>query len=137
MNMKQFSIRLKAGQDLKEEIVRVAVEKEIGAGVLLSIVGGLACAVLRMAGSEPADQIIRTWDGPFEIVGGTGTVSKNGCHLHLSISNREGAVIGGHLKNGCLIKYTAEVVIGILDDVVYDRVMDLETGFKELNVSTS
>ncbi len=132
--MKQLSIRLQPGQFLKEEIVRIAAEHDIRAGVLLSIVGGLERAVLRMAGSEPNDQVVRTWEEPFEIVAGTGTISKNGCHLHLAISNRDGAVIGGHLKNGCLIKYTAEVVIGIFEDVVYDRVMDGETGFKELEV---
>jgi hypothetical protein len=135
--MKQFSIRLKAGQDLKAEIVRVAVEKEIDAGVLLSIVGSLEYAVLRMAGSESETQAVRKWDEPFEIVSGTGTVSKNGCHLHVSLSNRDGAVIGGHLKDGCRIDTTAEVVIGVFDDVVYDRVMDPETGFKELNVSSA
>lgn len=132
--MKQLSFRLKPGQFLKEEIEKVAVEKEIKAGVLLSIVGSLENAVLRMAASEPDNQMVKKWDEPFEIVSGTGTISKDGCHIHVSVSNRQGTVIGGHLKDGCEIKYTAEIVIGIFDDVSYTRVFDKETGFDELLV---
>ncbi|MDD2766520.1 MAG: DNA-binding protein [Candidatus Moranbacteria bacterium] len=132
--MKQLTFRLKPGQYLKEEIEKIAVEKEIKAGVLLSIVGGLENAILRMAASEPDNQIVKEWDEPFEIVSGTGTISKEGCHIHISVSDKQGKVIGGHLKDGCEIKYTAEIVIGIFDDVSYERVFDENTGFKELEV---
>ena len=76
MKMEQLTFRLKPGQFLKEEIENRT--KEIKAGVLLSIVGGLENAVLRMAGSKPNNQIIKKVDGPFEIVSGTGTISKEG-----------------------------------------------------------
>ncbi|MBD3251678.1 DUF296 domain-containing protein [Candidatus Uhrbacteria bacterium] len=133
--MKQISFRLKPGDLLREEIERRASENDIKAGVLLSIVGGLKHAELRMAGSEPDAQSFMSFEGPFEIVSGTGTISKNGCHLHVSISDREGNVFGGHLRKGCAVAYTAEIVIGIFDDVVYTREMDEETGFKELNIT--
>ncbi len=128
--MKQITFRLKPGQYLKEEIEKAAREKEISAGVLLSIVGGVQNAVLRMA----KNQIVKKWDGPFEIVSGTGTVSKDGCHIHLSLSDQKGNVIGGHLKDGCKVKYTAEIVIGIFDDISYKRIYDASTGFKELEI---
>lgn len=132
--MKQITFRLKPGQYLKEEIEKITREKDIRAGVLLSIVAGLENAVLRMAGSEPENQIIKRWDGPFEVVSGIGTISKNGCHIHVSISDREGNVIGGHLRDGCVVFKTAEIVLGIFDDVVYSRKPDKETGFNELEV---
>ncbi len=133
--MKQLTFRLKPGRFIKEEIEKIAGEKMIGAGVLLSIVGGLENAVLRMAGSERDSQIVKNWDGPFEIVSGTGTVSKDGYHIHISVSDKNGALIGGHLKNGCKVKYTAEIVIGIIEDVIYKRTMDEETGFEELELA--
>ena len=105
--MNQLTFRLKPGQLLREEIEKTVTEYNIEAGVLLSIVGGLENAVLRMAGSEPDSKIVREWDGPFEIVSGTGTLSKEGDHIHVSLADREGNVIGGHLKSGCRIKYTA------------------------------
>ena len=132
--MKQISFRLKAGQLLKEEIEKTAVEKNIRAGVLLSVVGNLNKVALRMAGASPGKQAIKNLEGPFEIVSGTGTISDQGCHIHISISDNDGRVIGGHLKDGCEVRYTCEVVLGIFDDVEYIRVMDKETGFEELQV---
>jgi len=132
--MKQLTFRLKPGQFLKEEIKKIVEKNNIKAGILLSIVGSLKKAVLRMAGSEANNQIIKEWNELFEIVSGTGTVSKEGCHIHISLSDENGNVIGGHLKDGCVINSTAEIIIGILDDVSYKRVYDKNTGFKELNV---
>lgn len=132
--MNQSTFRLKPGQDLKKEIEKAAREKDIKAGVLLSIVGNLEKAALRMPGSTPENQTIKKWDGPFEIVSGTGTVSKDGCHIHVSLSDKSGNVIGGHLKEGCIVKYTAEIVIGIFDGVSYKRILDKETGFPELEI---
>ena len=88
-----------------------------------------------MAGATPEAQDVRRFDGPLEIVSGTGTISKDGCHIHVSVSDREGSVFGGHLKDGCPVALTAEIVIGIFDDVSYKRVPDGDTGFKELEVN--
>jgi predicted DNA-binding protein with PD1-like motif len=130
--MQQITFRLKPGQLLKEEIEKVAIDKNIQAGVLLSIVGSLSTAVLRMAGAKPDKQIINTYEGPFEIVSGTGTISKDGCHVHISISDKEGRVLGGHLKDGCIVEVTAEIVIGVFENVHYKRIIDINTGFPEL-----
>lgn len=130
--MKYLTFRLKSGQFLKEEIEARA--KDIEAGVLLSIVGALENANLRMAGATPDQQDVRNFDGPFEIVSGTGTISKDGCHLHISVSDREGKIIGGHLKDSCRVGVTVEVVIGILEGISYKRVLDKSTGFKELDI---
>ena len=132
--MRQLTFRLKPGELLREEIEKKAKEHGIKAGVLLSIVGGLEHAVLRMAGSRPDDQVVKEWNEPFEIVSGTGTISCDDAHIHVSLSDQKGNVIGGHLKQGCKVKYTAEIVIGILDDVAYKRVYDKDTGFEELAV---
>lgn len=130
--MKQITVRLKPGQRLKEEIEKIALAKDVKAGCLLSIVGGLENARLRMPGSTLENQLVKEWTGPFEIVSGIGTISKDGCHIHVSLSDKEGNVIGGHLKDGCVVRSTAEVVLGVFDDVVYRRVLDSETGFEEL-----
>lgn len=135
IKMKQITFRIKPNQFLKEEIVRAAKEHGIKAGVLLSIVGGLENAVLRMAGATPDRQDVKDFNGPFEIVSGTGTISQDGCHIHISVSDQEGKVIGGHLKDGCRVHLTAEIMIGVFDDVSYRRVYDAETGFKELQIS--
>lgn len=132
--MRQKTVRLKSGQYLKEEIEKIACDEDIRAGVLLSVVGGLENAKLRMPGAKPEDQVVKEWRGPFEIVAGTGTLSKEGCHIHIALSDKGGQVIGGHLKDGCVVSNTAEIVLGIFDDVTYKRVLDKNTGFEELEV---
>ena len=46
----------------------------------------------------------------------------------------DGNTFGGHLKEGCTIKTTAEVVILIFDDTEYERKPDTTTGYDELLV---
>ena len=132
--MRQKTIRLKPSQFLKEEIEKIVRDENIKAGVLLSIVGGLENAKLRMPGAKPENQVVKEWTGPFEMVAGTGTLSKDGCHIHIALSDKEGRVIGGHLKDGCVVKKTAEIVLGIFDEIVYKRILYKETGFEELEV---
>lgn len=40
-------------------------------------------------------------DERFEIVSLTGTLSRHGAHLHISIADFQGNVVGGHLMDGC------------------------------------
>ena len=82
------------------------------------------------SGSNPNDQLYKEDD--FEIVGITGTVSKNGCHIHISLADKDGNTVGGHLTDGCLINTTCEVCIESFDNYYFDRVFDDETGYKEL-----
>lgn len=112
----------------------MAKESHIQAGVLLSIVGALKNANLRMADATPDNQDVKDFAGPFEIVSGTGTISQDGCHIHISVSDKEGKVIGGHLKDGCVVDLTAEIVIDVFEDVSYKRIYNKNTGFKELKV---
>jgi len=77
---------------------------------------------------------IKLFKGPFEIVSAEGTVSKDGVHIHISISDSDGMVYGGHLMNGCKINTTAE--IGILKSKKeFKRVLDRKTGYKELFIN--
>lgn len=131
--MKSLTFRLKQGDLLKEEIERRT--KDVPAGVLLSVVGGLDNIVFRLPKGTAERHPMLRQDGPFEIVSGTGTISPDGCHIHMSVADTSGQVLGGHLKDGCVVYMTAEVVIGILDDVSYTREVDAETGFAELKAA--
>lgn len=130
--MKTIVFRLKPGADLKRSIEAVVKEHSIKAGFIVTCVGGLEQATVRMAGATPDVQDIRTFKDDFEIVSLVGTISINGTHLHMSFSDREGIVHGGHLKEGTVIDPTAEIVIGINEDIQMRREPDEETGFDEL-----
>ena len=128
--MQTFSFRLKAGQDILNEIETVVADKNIEAGCVLSAVGSLTHATLRLANREYFSE----YDGHFEIVSMTGTVSVHGSHLHISISDGDGQTIGGHLVPGCKIYTTAEMVLAIFEDVIYKREFAEDSGYEELVV---
>lgn len=128
--MKTYAFRIKPGQDLRNEIDRVVRENNIRAGVILTGVGNLSKAVLRMADAT----VIKTYEGSYEIVSLVGTLEDGNSHLHISIADKQGDVFGGHLKAGSLVGVTAEIVIGELERSSFTRKFDINTGYDELVV---
>jgi len=131
--MKTVSTRLHDGQDLLLEIQKIVAENNIQAGVILSAVGSLRESNIRVPVINGEVRYINPSN--LEIDNLQGTVSINGVHLHISVSDIKGTVFGGHLKEGCIIRTTCELVIGILEDTIFEREADDQTGFDELVVS--
>lgn len=128
--MQNYTFRLKPGEDLFDSVQAFAMEQHVEAGCILSGVGSLRHATLRLADREYNSE----YQGPFEIVSITGTVSIHGSHLHISISDQDGKTIGGHFESGCRIYTTAEIVIAVFRDVVYKREFAADSGYEELTV---
>jgi len=128
--MKIHVFRLHPRKDIKLEIDRFSKENKIKAGVIVSCVGALTKATLRMAGAKK----ISTYKGHFEIVSLVGTLENGYSHLHISISDEKGKVIGGHLKSPSIVDVTAEIVIGEIHNLAFEREFDKMTGYKELVV---
>ena len=124
------AFRLKPGQDLKTEIQNLVKEKQIKAGWVSTCVGSLTNYQIRFANQHNGSSD----SGHFEIVSLTGTVSVNGSHLHISISDSTGKTIGGHLMEGCKIYTTAEIVILSSNEFVFKREKDGTTPWEELQV---
>lgn len=128
--MQIHTFRLSLGQDLFDEIETFVHEKHIEAGCILSAVGSLTHATLRLANRDHYNE----YDGHFEIVSMTGTVSVHGSHLHIAISDGDGVTTGGHLVSGCKIYTTAEMVLAAFEDVAYKREFAVDSGYEELVV---
>jgi hypothetical protein len=128
--MRTYTFRLKPEQDLLDQIEKFVHQNEIEAGCVLACVGSLTQATLRLANRENHT----SYGGHFEIVSLTGTVSIHGSHLHISISDRDGRTIGGHLVEGCTIYTTAEIVIAAFPQLVYKRELCELSGYPELVV---
>jgi predicted DNA-binding protein with PD1-like motif len=128
--MRTIALRLRPGADLKAELLAVAAREGVRAGWLVTCVGSLSRVRLRLAGgAEHA-----TWQGAFEIVALTGTLSQDGGHLHLAVADQQGGTVGGHLVEGCTVRTTAEVVLAADDRLVFAREHDPVTGYDELVV---
>ncbi len=129
--MKTHTFRLKPMDDLFDSIEEFVKQNHIQAGCVLSSVGSLTHATLRLANRSDYNE----YEGHFEIVSMTGTVSVNGSHIHMAISDGDGVTSGGHLVSGCKVYTTAEIVIAEFEDVIYKReLLENDSGYEELVV---
>ena len=127
---KTYAFRLKPGEDLRNTINAMVKEKNIAAGWVITCTGSLSEYKIRFADRQEGTIGL----GHFEIVSLVGTVSINGSHLHISISDSTGKTIGGHLLEGCKIYTTAEIILGATSAYEFTRVRDDQTGWNELEI---
>lgn len=80
-------------------------------------------------------QAVRTFDNFYEILSLSGTLAGERGHLHISLGDKDGNVIGGHVMGDLMVYTTAEVVIADCTDCLFTREMDADTGFQELVVT--
>ena len=96
--MRTMAVRLRPGADLKGELLALAAREGVRAGWVLTCVGSLSRVRLRLAGGTQH----ATWQGAFEIVALTGTLSQDGNHLYLAVADDQGRTVGGHLAEAGL-----------------------------------
>jgi uncharacterized protein len=130
--MKVVPLRLLPGDDLRLTLEAWMGQQSELAGCVISAVGSLSLAQLRFAGEAEATTIL----GNREILSLAGTLSPDGAHLQIAVAGSGGAVIGGHLCRGSLVRTTAELVVGLLPDWEFRRELDPATGYDELRISS-
>jgi len=114
--MKVVPLRLQPGDDLRLALETWMGEQQEQAGCVISAVGSLSVIQLRFAGAAEAATI----HGELEILSLSGTLSAN----------------GGHLCSGSLVRTTAELVLGLLQQQWrFWRELDPGTGYAELRIS--
>ncbi|HQW00029.1 MAG TPA: DNA-binding protein [Bacteroidia bacterium] len=128
--MKLFTFRLTPGTDLKHELEAFAAREKLDAAFIITCVGSLTVAAIRFAGKSDTASVA----GPLEITSLTGTFSIHGSHFHITVADENGKATGGHLKEGSIVRTTAELVIGADDSVKYLREKDEASGYMELKV---
>ncbi len=132
--MPPYPLRLHPGDDLRlalETHVRSdSPTRSTASAFVIAGIGSLHDARIRYAGAhEPV-----TVAGPLEIISLSGSLSADGAHLHVSVSDAQGRVVGGHLCAGSLVRTTAEVLIADLPQWHLTREPDAATGYPELVV---
>lgn len=131
--MKVHTVRLHPGDELRSSLQTFARKQDIKAGFIITCVGAVQELTVRLAGATPDNQPTKTYNQHLEVVSLVGTITRDDCHLHIAAADAKGIVLGGHLKHA-RVEVTAEIVIGVNEDVVYSRIFDEETGFEELEV---
>jgi len=129
-SLRVYPLRLLPGQDLKQELERFARQQPLQAGFVLSAVGSLSQATLRLA-DQTEDYLLSE---RLEILALSGSLCPDGVHLHLAVADAQGRTWGGHLRPGCLIYTTAEIVLADSLEYRFSRQPDPATGYLELHI---
>ena len=131
--MKTHMLRLSPNQLLRESLEAFCAEQTPNGAAIVTCVGSLATAKLRMAGG---DEIVER-HGPFEILSLVGTWTPAGGHWHIALSDHQGQVWGGHLCNGSIIYTTAEILLIDVGHHAPTRCYDPQTGYDELYIPSN
>ena len=126
--MRELPIRLHPGADLRRSLEEVVRDEFPNGGYVVCGIGSLNNPRLRLA----QEKFESVYAGPFELMTLSGTVSRDGVHLHMSIASASGQVFGGHLVHGNEVRTTVELLLLPLTDWALSRKFDSKTGFLEL-----
>ncbi len=128
--MQTIPLRLVPGADQRAALEDIVRSRACSVVFGLQGICSLSVAQLRYAFiDEPAE--LR---GDLEILTRVWSLSVDGAHLHMSVSDRDGRVFGGHVAKGCIVRTTAEILVAELAEHRFSRETDPLTGFPELVV---
>jgi predicted DNA-binding protein with PD1-like motif len=125
-------LRLPPGDDLRAALEAVLAQSGASAAFVLQGVGSLGSTRLRLAGRTEPEAL----SGDFEILTLAGSLSPGGAHLHMSVADASGRVLGGHVAPGCIVRTTVEVLLVLLPEHRFARIADPRTGFAELSIES-
>lgn len=123
-------LRLVPGADILTTLRAHLHHSGAEAAFVIAGIGSLHDAHLRFAQAGEATLI----PGPCEILTLSGTLSSDGAHLHMSVSDAHGKVHGGHVSTGNTVRTTAEILLCVLEQYRFTRQADPGTGYRELQI---
>jgi len=126
--MTPLPLRLMPGDDLRRALEAALAGAGCEAAFVLSGIGSLAITRLRLAGAGDPIEV----PGAVEILTLAGSIAIGASHLHASVADAGGRVLGGHVAYGCVVRTTAEVLLGLLPGWRFTREADPVTGCAEL-----
>jgi predicted DNA-binding protein with PD1-like motif len=129
--MQTLPLRLTPGSDLRRALEIAIGAQGCTAAFVLAGIGSLSKTQLRLAGARTPIQL----DDDIEVLSLSGSVSAAASHLHMSIADTKGRVLGGHVAYGCVVRTTAEVLVCLLPEWDFHRAPDAVTGYDELVIA--
>ena len=108
--MRSLPLKLAPGSDLRLTLEELARRDGIS-GFVLGVVGNLTQASFQCPGQANPTVL----EGDLEVITLNGTLSPDGVHLHLSLSDGACQVWGGHLEPGTIVQKGVDLLIGVLE----------------------
>lgn len=129
-------LRLMPGDDVAAALDAAVARLRLRAAFVLTAVGSLRAATLRFANApSPTPLAPHAPGGTWEVLGLVGTLSRDGCHVHATLGDGGGCVVGGHVSAGCVVYTTLELVLGEAEGVAFTRPVCGVSGWDELVVT--
>jgi predicted DNA-binding protein with PD1-like motif len=126
-------LRLPPGVDLRETHEVMAQDDPQLSGFVVCGIGSLESLVIRFADQDEAVVLA----GPQEVITLTGSLTRDGAHLHLVVADVTGRTLGGHLCHGSRVRTTMEIMLLCPEGWQLGRERDAATGHLELTISPS
>ncbi|TNV20929.1 DNA-binding protein [Buttiauxella sp. B2] len=127
-----YALRLLPGQEVLSQLRDFIQQHQLQAGWIAGCTGSLTDVALRYAAKEETTLL----NGKFEVTSLSGTLELTGEHLHLSVADKNGNLIGGHMMPGCTVRTTLELILGELTSLSFSRQPCPASGYEELVVTS-
>ncbi|WP_251848496.1 PPC domain-containing DNA-binding protein [Atlantibacter hermannii] len=127
-----YALRLLPGDEVLSQLRAFIQHHQLQAAWIAGCTGSLSDVALRYAGQEETTLLC----GTYEVISMSGTLELTGEHLHLSISDPHGGMLGGHMMPGSTVRTTLEIIIGELTELAFSRQPCAISGYEELVVNT-
>ncbi len=109
--MRELSLKLSSNSDVIDSLQEFSF-KQNSTGYILSVVGDLSTVVIQCPGKSEPSKI----NGHLEVITLSGIVKPNHSHLHLSFSDGDCKVWGGHLNRGTIVFKALDILVGFIDN---------------------
>jgi predicted DNA-binding protein with PD1-like motif len=122
-NFKKIHIlRVDPGEDILASVEQFIANAKLQQAVVLGGYGTMASYHLHwvMHNRIPTDNLFRKGEGGIEILAMNGLVVESQPHIHVALSNPDGA-FGGHLEPGCIAYVVCEIFFGELEGPTLTR----------------
>jgi len=91
-----FVVSVGKGQEVVEAVTREVASRGVANAAIVSLIGAVeGCCVSVMPKGDPSDDILTTYEQPFEM-SGTGEIKDGKVHIHAVMGGEDGTV-SGHL----------------------------------------
>ena len=125
--MRTLQLKVEADRDLMQVVNDLAIMNGIS-GYILGVVGDLSRVVFQCPNRTSLTEI----QGKLEIITLNGTFNPQKTHLHVSVSDENCKVWGGHLSKGTLVLNGAQILLGVLasSDSKYIETKDIASSLR-------
>lgn len=130
-----YFVKVPSGTDIVQCLRDFTAKHNLRAAFLIHCTGQICKAKIRLAEATAGFDPIREVSGICQIESLVGTLS-NGRHLHVSLTDKHGEVVGGHVFGPLVASGTVEAVVGECRDLSFIRSHDIQTGYGELVAKT-